>query len=242
MGDSITFGFWNPDAYTYPAITQHLLNAVCPSEQCQAVNAGVPGYDSLQGQIYLKKLLPQLAPDIVVLAFGMNDQHLKGMSRAEVLRRFRWTSGPVQVCSHLALFRTARRIIAGRLGSTDGNESRVRQVSSTDFRAHLSSMIADCADRGARVILVDTLIAVNSPLYTKALEDLARQHSLPLVRFRDAVHAYLRKELKPTDLSTVMWEQFHPNGKGHQAIAIAIAQAVKRLVYPAPTNSQGETP
>ena len=242
MGDSITFGFWNSDAHTYPAIAQHLLNAVCPSEQLQVVNAGVPGYDSLQGRTYLEKLLPRLTPDIVVLAFGMNDQHLKGMSRADVLRRFRWTSGPVQVCSHLALFRTARRIIAGRLGSDDGDESRVRQVSSADFRAHLSSMIADCTSQGARVILGDTLIVVKSPLYTRALEDLAAQHDLPQVNFRSAVYAYLRREPKPQDLSAVMWEQFHPNGKGNQAIAIAVAQAVKRLVASPPTRGQGEVP
>ena len=246
MGDSITFGFWNPDAYPYPAITQHLLNVACPSERFRVVNAGVPGYDSLQGLIYLRRLLPRLAPDIVVLAFGMNDQHFKAMSRADVLRRFRWTAGPVQVCSHLALFRTTRRIVAGRLGSRDGDESRVRQVSSIDFRAHLSSMIVECVGRGSRVILADTLIAVNSPLYAKALDALARQHDLPLVRFRDAVYAYLRKgenkELAPADLSTVMWEQYHPNGKGHQAIAIAVAKAVKRLVDPDSTNSQGEIP
>ena len=174
----------------------------------------------------------------------MNDQYLKAMSRADVLRRFRWTARSVQLCSHLALFRTARRIIGGRLASRATGRPPVPQVRVTDFRANLSAMIGLCTARDARVVLADTLVAVRKPAYPRAIAELANQHGLPLVRFRDAVYAYLkrdgRKELAPADLSEVMWEQFHPNGKGNQALAIAVAQAVKRQIDVGFTNKQGD--
>jgi lysophospholipase L1-like esterase len=73
MGDSITFGVSLADDETYPArLERALRDRLGPDVAPVVVNAGVPGYSSVQGM----RLLDELAsfkPDVVVWWFGMND-------------------------------------------------------------------------------------------------------------------------------------------------------------------------
>jgi lysophospholipase L1-like esterase len=71
LGDSVTFGFKVRDAESYPARLQVLLRIDRPVE---VLNAGVPGYSSLQGARYLKRDLLRLKSDLIVVGFGRNDR------------------------------------------------------------------------------------------------------------------------------------------------------------------------
>ncbi len=69
MGDSFAFGFYVDDDATFAS----LLSRRDPSSRVNVLNAGVPGYSSAQGFLYLRELLPRYRPHIVLLAFGTND-------------------------------------------------------------------------------------------------------------------------------------------------------------------------
>jgi lysophospholipase L1-like esterase len=73
MGDSVTFGLTLADDDTFPSQLERDLRRRLASDVAPVVlNAGVPGYSSVQGMRYLDELAP-LAPDVVVWWFGMND-------------------------------------------------------------------------------------------------------------------------------------------------------------------------
>lgn len=75
LGDSYTFGFGLENEYTYPVILERELSKLFPG-RVEVINAGVPGYTSRQGLIYLDRLLPTYRPDLVIVGFAVNDGQL----------------------------------------------------------------------------------------------------------------------------------------------------------------------
>ena len=75
LGDSNTFGLDVNDQYTYPAQLERLLNEQAGNANLhfEVINAGIPGYTSRQGLVYLQKRLLQYQPDLVIIGFGCND-------------------------------------------------------------------------------------------------------------------------------------------------------------------------
>ena len=69
VGDSFAFGFYVDDDATFAS----LLSRRSPLSRVKVLNAGVPGYSSAQGLVYLRELLPRYRPHIVLIAFGTND-------------------------------------------------------------------------------------------------------------------------------------------------------------------------
>lgn len=72
LGDSITFGDKLDQSETYPAALGRLLRERWPGKPVEVVNAGVPGYSSLQG-LKLWRRLESTEPAVVIVAFGFND-------------------------------------------------------------------------------------------------------------------------------------------------------------------------
>jgi len=71
MGDSITFGWPNKTENTYPKVLEKLLNSQFSEMKFEVFNAGVPGYTSHQGLVWLQKEIikynPALSLYIMVL-------------------------------------------------------------------------------------------------------------------------------------------------------------------------------
>ncbi len=72
IGDSTTFGDDVRDAESWPWQLQAMLDERAPG-RFDVVNAGVPGWSSVQGLWYLEQEGLDLAPDIVIVTFGHND-------------------------------------------------------------------------------------------------------------------------------------------------------------------------
>jgi len=70
LGDSVTYGFKVDNDECYPAL---LLKFQGNPEQMEVINAGVPGYSSLQGMRQLERDVLSLAPDLLIVSFGNND-------------------------------------------------------------------------------------------------------------------------------------------------------------------------
>ena len=73
VGDSTTFGWGVNDRDTYCALLQRMLIDRDPSRPVSVVNAGVSAYDLRQTAGLLRRLAPELTPDVVLVGFFWND-------------------------------------------------------------------------------------------------------------------------------------------------------------------------
>ncbi len=71
VGDSYTFGYAAEERDSFPRVIERLLRA--RGRDVVAINAGIPGFNSVQEYHYLVHLLDVFAPDSVVLAYVAND-------------------------------------------------------------------------------------------------------------------------------------------------------------------------
>jgi len=74
VGDSATFGEGVPFRDAYPAVIERELNkdASC-HEHISVINAGVPGYNTVQAVASLPRLLSTFSPKVVILAVTLED-------------------------------------------------------------------------------------------------------------------------------------------------------------------------
>ena len=72
LGDSVAFGQGLPETETVSARLAGALDAE-GSGRWEVVNAGVPGYDTTAEAQLLARLRPELHPDVVVVVFSLND-------------------------------------------------------------------------------------------------------------------------------------------------------------------------
>jgi lysophospholipase L1-like esterase len=78
LGDSWTFGANVGQQDAYPQELQALLKQEFPQVRFEVFNLGVLGYSSYQGLQLFKSKVNELAPDLVVIAFAMNDSNIAG--------------------------------------------------------------------------------------------------------------------------------------------------------------------
>src|SRR5262249_13876665 len=78
LGDSWTFGMNAGQDQTYPRRLSASLQQQFPGRQFEVLNRGVLGYSSYQGVQLLRDKIMTLDPDVVVIAFAMNDSKVTG--------------------------------------------------------------------------------------------------------------------------------------------------------------------
>jgi lysophospholipase L1-like esterase len=85
LGDSWTFGANVGQQDAYPQRLQALLSQEFPKAGFEVFNLGVLGYSSFQGLELLRRKVVELAPDLVVIAFAMNDSNIAGWRDKDML-------------------------------------------------------------------------------------------------------------------------------------------------------------
>ncbi len=78
LGDSWTFGANVGQEQAYPQQLKRLLQHEFPEADFEVLNLGVLGYSSFQGLELLKLTAFDLDPDLIVIAFAMNDSSMAG--------------------------------------------------------------------------------------------------------------------------------------------------------------------
>jgi lysophospholipase L1-like esterase len=78
LGDSWTFGANVNQAEAYPQRLEAMLKEEFPRTRIEVFNLGMLGYSSYQGLELLRRRALALDPDIVILAFAMNDGTIAG--------------------------------------------------------------------------------------------------------------------------------------------------------------------
>jgi lysophospholipase L1-like esterase len=116
IGDSITFGFNVDEPAAYPNQLARLLRERYPSKHFEVVNAGVPGWSWRQGLRFLEIDGLALAPDLVVIGHGTNDQFFPA-STTDSERLGQTYSRPRSLWRHLllAVSQTNTAQLLGRL-------------------------------------------------------------------------------------------------------------------------------
>ncbi len=183
LGDSCTAGDLLPNAEDrFPRQLERELERRYPERDIQVINAGVGGYSSLQGRLWLKREVLDWEPDLVVIYFGWNDHWpaRTGGPDAEVAGSWRdrlraWLGwSKVLQLLHRGYRRLVHRPVVVKEKEAQGRvtvptDERVR-VPLEDYRANLAAMVAATRERGGRCCLV------TAPNY---LELLAQQGRAP---------------------------------------------------------------
>jgi lysophospholipase L1-like esterase len=107
VGDSCTWGWRVGQKQSYPAVLQRLLDGAHLTRRYQVINAGVAGYTSYQGLVYLRSRGLALDPRIVIIGLGFNDRHMMGdieveLARAPYIVPFKRLLDPLVAVSDLA--------------------------------------------------------------------------------------------------------------------------------------------
>lgn len=148
LGDSCTFGVGVDDAATLPAEVQRRLGNV------QCTNAGVPGYSALQGRLLLDEIGKAVAPDLVVVTFGFNDdQRWNDQSDAAHLQRLEASRSGWLARSRLA--ELVRRALPAREAPLPTPAAAARpRLTDAEFAGELRAIAAACRALGAEPVLV----------------------------------------------------------------------------------------
>jgi lysophospholipase L1-like esterase len=73
IGDSVTFGFGVNDGETFCAQAEALLRERMPGVDLDVVNIAVPGFDTRQEVVLLRRTVSQLEPNLVLVGLYSND-------------------------------------------------------------------------------------------------------------------------------------------------------------------------
>lgn len=191
LGDSCTMGWRVADDESYPAVLQSLLAARPGEPPVDVLNAGLAGYTSHQGLVYLREHGLALDPDVVVIAFGWNDATRLGdvVEQIETENRLShliWLDDWLLTHSHS--YRLARW--RGHQRATD--TSRPFRVSRERLRTNLGEMIRLAREGGAQVVLINFLRPANVMGHSPAIEAAAADNQVPMIVYEgerlDVVH------------------------------------------------------
>lgn len=183
LGNSSTFGWGVPPDSCYPRLLEDLLRHASPRNY-EVINAGTPGYSSLQGLILLEREILALEPDVITLAFGANDCLRTAQSDLEILEERSGTIGAAQeFFSHFTLYRIFRYFIVSMKVKKESGEDTphpvTRRVSPAQYKNAMRRSIEKALAAGSRVILIEIFpISEEWRPYEKTLHELAGDYGL----------------------------------------------------------------
>ena len=167
LGDSCTAADLLADhAQAYPRQLERLLGERHRGRAVEVLNAGVGGYSSFQGRLWLERELLGYEPDAVVVYFGWNDHWPARAGGADKEVSGSWSEHVRAWLSWSRLLHLAVRawhVTAGRQDVVDtGGSGPVvvpamdgpRRVSLADYEANLRAIAAAVTERGGQVVLV----------------------------------------------------------------------------------------
>ena len=206
----------------------------------RVVNAGVLGYSTFQGLLFLEQEILPLGPDMLIAQFGINDasggQRISD-KKAYGLHR----AGERSVLQDLNEF-LLRRSGLTRLLSLGTFHARGRGLLPTTnrvpleaFGANLEEMNRLARREGASFVLVTYPRLL--PCYNEKIREVSARLGIPLAD----VAAKFDTECAETDLECENYlpEDFHPSAQGHASIAEEIFRVLtERGVLPCATSNE----
>lgn len=190
LGDSSTFGWDVAAAETWPKVLENLLRE--RGRAVEVLNLGVPGYSTHQARLLLEEIWP-LEPDLLILAYGRNDEldtafsptaEGRGRTDAEMMPGDRVAPAPPPTLRRRLRETGLYRAILGLFHSESpdpaasaGAERSLRRVPLPEYRENLRALVAAARARGVPVILVS--IGCFTEEYRRALVEVAAAEGVP---------------------------------------------------------------
>ena len=238
LGNSCTFGWRMKENQTYARQLEAMVNADSALPEIEVINAGIPGYSSLQGQRFFMSEILKLQPDVVMLMFGWNDQWAASENIADRDQQMpsQFVIDLQNTFSRLKIYRLIRKII---LWATEKpleetlrkNGPITYRVPVTDFYQNEETIRNAARDHDIELLLLTSPIPSlenyyppgrKSPMhdyheaYNNNTRLLANNTSTPLVDLARIFDMY-------DDLfDDVAIDPIHFNAKGHRIAAEAI--------------------
>jgi len=243
LGNSCTFGWGMKENQTYARQLEKLINADVSLPNVEIINAGIPGYSSLQGQRFFISDIINLQPDIIMLMFGWNDQWAAAENITDRNQQMpsQFIIDLQNTLSRLKIYRLMRKIV---LWTTEKpleetlhkDEPITYRVSVNEFYQNEAVICDTAKNQNIRVLLLTSPIPAlekyyppgrKSPMhdyheaYNMQSRLLATNTKTPLVDLARIFDEY--DDL--FDNATI--DPIHFNSKGHRVAATAIYEYLK---------------
>lgn len=209
VGDSCTYGWAVIERRAYPALLERQLNGPEEGDPYQVINAGVPGYTTYQGLMYLRERGLALEPDVVVVGFGFNDATGVGDIEVSIERQRRQVVAS-RADAYLMGRSTFYRWLRWR--GAPAAQTLGPRVVPERYRTNFEQIIGAVRDSGAEVVMVDFLanLTRKRPEYRAAIAEVARAHGVPLVTY-----------VGPT------FDKIHPTAEGYRRLVGDLVPVVR---------------
>lgn len=215
VGDSVTFGAAVPEDHTFVARAGAALG-----DRWEAFNFGVTGYNSDQERIELDSRVLPYRPDVVAVAYCMNDiTPTDGIAEMSIASHP--SSWGRRLHSQLVIYlsdQAARR-------SSWRNRSFDRPAR---LFSRLSELQGEGGTRGLVVLFPqfdEARTSWNRPEEYDKARDLATASGVAIVDLRQALES-----VPPSERPKLFIDRTHLSESGHALVARLLADAVRRLV------------
>ncbi|MBM3773637.1 MAG: SGNH/GDSL hydrolase family protein [Acidobacteria bacterium] len=226
LGDSTAFGHGLPYRHGFAGQLDALLERTSPP--WQVLNGAVPGYTVYQDWRTFERLLPIVAPQVVVLASN-NDPEEDLMSDHD---RIGATPLFMDLLYRSELYLTLsknhkRRMLAQELDAFNRGTALVPRVSIGEFRETLMVFSDTCGRLGIRLVIVS--LPVNEPMDEGILEYRRTMKQVGQRPGTDNHFVDIQAEWPSAgrDGMYLPGDTIHPNAAGHAKIARRLKQAMQ---------------
>lgn len=233
IGDSSTYGIGvrYRDTYAYK-LEEMLNNNSKKNVKWEVLNAGVPGYSSLQGLRHLNRLV-QFKPDIIVAYFGANDLSATDLPDGKQPILFDVELDSILLAVHKSYFYQLIKGIMFYLEinyyrpSIDANEEKSYcRVEPDDFERNMKEMVTTAKRCKSEIFFIPYLRWFNNRLLSyNNLSHNKLKYNVEGGRVIDIKDAFLAYE---NQLHMLFCDDVHPTQKGHLLIAVEIYNSFKK--------------
>lgn len=239
LGNSCMFGWGVADSQTIAGRIEQQLDG-----GFEAINAGVPGYSSLQGRRLLETRLTGLRPQVIAIMFGWNDQWAAAEQIPDKDQQFaaQWVLEIQNTLARLHTYRVMKKLILSSvepsMDSLFDRRAPVRRVDTENFWDNLVAMGYLAETVGATPILITEPQPLNPAYgeevinhppvryhqrYNQVARELAREMGWPLI---DAAAEFDHYDNLYDDPRS---DYIHFNSRGHQLIAELLAKKIAAI-------------
>ncbi|OGC78645.1 MAG: hypothetical protein A2Z27_00070 [candidate division Zixibacteria bacterium RBG_16_50_21] len=246
LGNSNTFGWKQAEKNAYPQQLQELFGPNPSGLKIEVINAGITGYSSYQGKLFLKNYILKLKPDLVLVNYGWNDllPAKYGIEDKNQKMPPQWILDIQNILSKTTLYQILKSFWVGRFSKREELKTGIPRISPQDSQANLLELGQICNQNDVSAVFLTNPIAYLGPgktsrvhpvnqAYNDVISSLAQNQQFRVLDI--AALFYNREDLY--DHGRV--DYIHYNSEGHRFIARAIYEylVTNRIV---PAYAKGE--
>ncbi len=161
LGNSNVFGWKQPEEFAYPPQLQKLFDRDQKEFRVEVINAGITGYSSYQGKIFLEEEILRLKPDLVTVNYGWNDLLPARFGVEDKRQEFppEWALAIQNSLSNLRLYAALKSLWVGRFAQKEQTQKGVKRVAMDDFGNNLKEIESLCRQNGIEVLILTLPVA-----------------------------------------------------------------------------------